>query len=541
MEHSPTRWRILAVLYLTAGPLACLSTLLPNQAAGDWAVVGLGATAVVIGTVLWAAAARLPESTLPALLVLGTLMISAALLATRDAASPLALLYVWAGVEAFFFLRMRGALPFLAFIALCYAVTLMLLPAPAADDAILRWLLTISAILVTSGMAAALQARSDRLNRELADAARTDALTGLLNRRGFAEIIEDELERARRGGTSLAVIAGDLDHFKAINDRFGHSAGDDALRAFAELCATAGRRIDSAARTGGEEFALVLPQADEHGALLVAERLRRAAREHPLASGARLSVSFGIASFPRDGTSSEALLQAADRALYVAKQLGRDRSVLAGPHVDAAIARDEEPEATLEREHVAAVVVLAETMDLRDSGTALHSQTVSRYAELTARALGLSAGRTERIRLAGLLHDLGKVGVPDGVLQKPGALTDSEWAEIRKHPELGARILAAAELDDIAAWVLAHHERPDGRGYPFGLAGDDIPLEARILAVADAYEAMTADRVYRASLGHDAATVELRRCAGEQFDAGVVEAFIAALAAAGGLPAVSAR
>ena len=141
------------------------------------------------------------------------------------------------------------------------------------------------------------------------------------------------------------------------------------------------------------------------------------------------------------------------------------------------------------------------------------------------------------MRLAGLLHDIGKIGVPDTVLQKPGKLDDAEWAEIRKHPELGARILAGANLDAIAGWVIAHHERPDGRGYPSALPAEQIPLEARILAVADAYEAMTADRVYRAGMGHDAAMRELRAGAGAQFDEAVVLAFLAALGRVSAAPA----
>jgi HD-GYP domain-containing protein (c-di-GMP phosphodiesterase class II) len=155
---------------------------------------------------------------------------------------------------------------------------------------------------------------------------------------------------------------------------------------------------------------------------------------------------------------------------------------------------------------------------------------VGRYAEEIARALGLPGERVERIRAAGVLHDIGKLGVADAVLQKPGPLTDDEWADMRRHPELGARILDHANLRDISGWVLAHHERLDGRGYPHGLAGEAIPLEARVLAVADAYEAMTADRPYRAGLGHDAAQAELRACAGSQFDARVVEAFLGMLA-----------
>ena len=176
------------------------------------------------------------------------------------------------------------------------------------------------------------------------------------------------------------------------------------------------------------------------------------------------------------------------------------------------------------------MLVLAETLDLRDSGTALHSQTVGRLCEQIAVALGLAPEQVERVRLAGLLHDIGKIGVADTILQKPAALTEDEWAEMRKHPELGARILTGANLDDISSWVLAHHERPDGRGYPHGLVGDAIPLEARILAVADSFEAMTSDRVYRAGMPIEEAAAELRRCAGAQFDARVVEVFLATLA-----------
>jgi putative nucleotidyltransferase with HDIG domain len=176
---------------------------------------------------------------------------------------------------------------------------------------------------------------------------------------------------------------------------------------------------------------------------------------------------------------------------------------------------------------------LAEALDMRDEGTVRHSQTVGLYCARMARALGLDRGRVERIRIAGVLHDIGKIGVPESILYKPGPLTHDEWLEMRKHPEIGARLLRSAGLDDIRSWIIAHHERPDGRGYPHGLAGDAIPLEARILAVADAYEAMTSDRVYRRSIGAQAARAELRAGAGTQFDARVVAAFLRAVPLAG--------
>jgi HD-GYP domain-containing protein (c-di-GMP phosphodiesterase class II) len=180
---------------------------------------------------------------------------------------------------------------------------------------------------------------------------------------------------------------------------------------------------------------------------------------------------------------------------------------------------------------LAAAMLLAETLDLRDAGTAEHSRTVGRFARDTAAALGLAPARVDRLQAAGVLHDLGKLGIADAILHKPGALTDAEWREMTRHPEIGARILEHAGLRDIAAWVLSHHERLDGRGYPSGLAADEIPLESRILAVADAYEAMIADRPYRRGMAPEDARGELERCAGTQFDPTVVEAFLGTLAA----------
>jgi hypothetical protein len=179
---------------------------------------------------------------------------------------------------------------------------------------------------------------------------------------------------------------------------------------------------------------------------------------------------------------------------------------------------------------LAAAMVLAETLDLRDAGTAEHSRTVGAYARRTAAALGFAPDRVDRIHAAGVLHDLGKLGIADAILYKPGALDDGEWREIMRHPEIGARILEHAGLQDIARWVRAHHERIDGRGYPIGMTREEIPVEARILAVADAYEAMIADRPYRPGMPVARACAELRRCSGGQFDPRIVEAFLRALA-----------
>jgi putative nucleotidyltransferase with HDIG domain len=281
------------------------------------------------------------------------------------------------------------------------------------------------------------------------------------------------------------------------------------------------------ARLGGEEFALVLPRVDAVGARLIAEALRRDAAEGSSVPWG-LTLSAGLAVTGDGITDADALLRAATRALHAAKRLGRDRVVFYDPvtlePLIQALGRHDGREA----HHLSAVLLLAETLDLRDAGTAKHSQTVGRYAQAVAIRLGFDAEHVERMRIAGVLHDIGKLAVADAILHKPGALTDEEWQEIRRHSEVGARILTHAGLRDVAGWVLAHHERWAGGGYPRGLAGEGIPLEARVLAVADAYEAMTASRPYRpAPLTPQAAGEELRRCAGTQFDPDVVDAFLA--------------
>jgi diguanylate cyclase (GGDEF)-like protein/putative nucleotidyltransferase with HDIG domain len=369
------------------------------------------------------------------------------------------------------------------------------------------------------------------LRARIADASRTDPLTGLFNRRAFEELLELELERAARADTPMSVIVGDIDGFRTVNELHGHAAGDTALQAVAQNALKWKRRIDLAARIGGEEFALLLPGTDERGAFIVAERLRRATHRSFVDDAVGVTFSFGIATAPAHATDGVALLRAADSATAAAKSLGGDRTVIYSDEV-ARMLTELSVQASGELQ-LATVIALAEALDIRDTGTGQHSHTVGRYAELMARALGLGEERVERVRLAGVLHDIGKIGISDRVLSKTGPLDPDEWQEMHTHPEIGARLLSRQEFDDLRAWILAHHERPDGLGYPRGLKGDEIPLEARILAVADAYEAMTADRVYRPALGEEAARAELEAGAGTQFDARVVEALLRSLDAVG--------
>jgi two-component system cell cycle response regulator len=374
-----------------------------------------------------------------------------------------------------------------------------------------------------------MRARVELLIARLFEATRTDALTRLANRHGFRELLDLELARARRRDGRLTVVVGDLDHFKEVNDRSGHQVGDIALQRVARLLERGKRDVDALARVGGEEFALVLPDTDAHGAFVICERLRSELSEEFAGDAVPITISFGVASYPRKGETAAALLRATDEALKAAKWSGRDRTMLHNETMRGTPELDGESRDVASERFLAVMLDLAEAIDLRFSGSARHSETVGRYAEMMARELGLSTQRTTRVRLAGMLHDIGKVGVPDAILHKPARLTDAEFEVIKRHPELGAQMLDHPSLTDVREWVGAHHEQPDGRGYPHGLADDEIPLEARIIAVADAYEAMTSDRSYRSSLDHEAAREELKRCAGTQFDPRVVRALLALL------------
>jgi HD-GYP domain-containing protein (c-di-GMP phosphodiesterase class II) len=289
------------------------------------------------------------------------------------------------------------------------------------------------------------------------------------------------------------------------------------------------RGFDRAARIGGEEFAILAPDSDEHGAYMLAERIRAAVHEASADQGdGQLTISFGISTHPLHGQSADGLLRTADQALYAAKRLGRNRSVISSAEVPGILAHGARRADSETHVELAALVNLAEALDVRDSGSATHCQRVGRFAELTARELGLPPEAVERIRLAGILHDVGLVAMPDAVVAKQGPLTDEEWAWVRAHPAIGARLVETTEYDDIRSWILFHHERPDGNGYPEGRR-EDVPLEAAIIAVADAYEAMTSDRPYRSALAPEQASDELRREAGRQFHPDVVEALLRAV------------
>jgi diguanylate cyclase (GGDEF)-like protein len=346
-----------------------------------------------------------------------------------------------------------------------------------------------------------------------------DPLSGLLNHRAFKERLTQELRRAEREGYSVAVVAIDVDHFKEVNDRWGHVAGDDALKLLGAAIRSQLRPSDICGRVGGDEFMLGIVRSDVENAQLVVERLReRIAGTEFGPAGQSITISAGISEFPRHSLAREELMHLADGAMYWAKSSGRNRSYIYSSETDFELAAERTAERVMRGGLVNTVHALAKAVDAKDGYTHSHSQRVARYAASLARAIGMDANGIEQVRTAGVLHDVGKIGISDALLLNPGRLNDQERDTMRRHSELGREIIAGAGMDDIARYVLHLHERWDGKGYPYGVAGDDIPLESRVLHVADALEAMTSSRVYRAALPLEEALAELEKGAGTQFD-----------------------
>jgi diguanylate cyclase (GGDEF)-like protein len=362
--------------------------------------------------------------------------------------------------------------------------------------------------------------------------ARVDELTGLFNRRHFEERLKEEIARHSRYGEAFSVMILDLDNFKTYNDIYGHPSGDTLLGQIGRIIKTSIRDADQAFRYGGDEFAVILPHTAMEDARIVAERVREQMARKMQEKSIAVTCSIGVAGYPSDGAIPGELVTVADTALYYAKRTGANRVYLSSK----ILSESSQNEGTHARHNgLSAIYALASTVEARDPCTYGHSKKVNTYAVALAEAIGLTSDQIFRVSTAALLHDVGKIGVPDKVLNKTGKLTTEEWQAIRIHPKLGATIIGnVPDLVPCVNVVLHHHERWDGTGYPEGLAGEEIPIEARILAVADAFEAMTAVRPYRPALCHEKAIEELREGAGSQFDPDLVEAFIRIIQA--GLP-----
>jgi diguanylate cyclase (GGDEF)-like protein len=370
-----------------------------------------------------------------------------------------------------------------------------------------------------------------------------DYLTEVANRQALLTRLDEEIERASRYGHQLSIAMIDIDHFKRLNDTHGHLAGDLVLHRIAQTIQGSIRRVDVVGRYGGEEFMVILPETDVDAAASIAEKVRRLVgrAEVRLADGTVVAVtlSAGVAGGAGAHLRLDALVRDADAALYSAKSFGRDQvyvfhEVEDDRRVRRAAIAPAAREAAIEVGRAAMVAgtdALAEVLRQRPGWAGGPSTMIAESAAAVAEALGLPAGEIDRIRTASLLHDLGKLAIPDEILAKPGDLDESEWRVVTEHPKIGQVVLEqAGALRDAATIVLHHHEWYDGRGYPHGLTGQQIPVGARIVAVADAYEAMVSGRPYRTAISHEGALQELRRHAGLQFDPEIVEQFVSLFA-----------
>ena len=351
---------------------------------------------------------------------------------------------------------------------------------------------------------------------DLVEQAATDPLTRLANHRAFHERLRDELSRALRHERPLTLALLDVDHFKAINDSLGHERGDVVLAAVAATLSDVARAEDVLARLGGDEFALLMPETDEQSALVAVERARAAIAGVELGTGLSVTVSAGVCGLEH-AADPDSLVRLADGALYWGKAHGRDAAWVYDPEVVRELSISERADQLQRSQALVGIRALARAIDAKDQSTREHSQRVATLACDIARRLDWSEERVALLEDAALVHDVGKIGVADAVLLKPGRLTEDEYDQIKRHAALGAQMVEDLLLAEQVGWIRAHHERPDGRGYPAGLIAAQIPDGAAILAVADAFDVMTATRIYSAARSREDALAECQRLVGAQF------------------------
>jgi diguanylate cyclase (GGDEF)-like protein/putative nucleotidyltransferase with HDIG domain len=382
--------------------------------------------------------------------------------------------------------------------------------APPPEDAIAL----LHRIAETVGVAVT----AEETRHRLAGQALTDPLTGLPNQRAFQDRLAVEVARSRRYGRPVSLAILDLDNFKQLNDAHGHPIGDAVLIEVGRRLTGCIRSDEMIARIGGEEFAWILPESDISSSAEAIERARRAVSSTPMPQGFGISLSAGVCDLATADGSSDELVRMADSALYWAKSHGRDQTFSFSPETIETLTSEERARRIQRDQSMAALRALARAVDQKDPGTLAHSERVSDLCRDLATRLGWSAPDALLLRDAALLHDIGKVGIPDAILLKQSSLTPEEFEQIKRHTTLGAEIVGESLDARQQEWIRQHHERWDGLGYPAGLAGTDISEGARIIAVADAWDVMTmASASYAATRDPEDALAELQLCSGAQF------------------------
>lgn len=363
----------------------------------------------------------------------------------------------------------------------------------------------------------------------LKNLANKDGLTGLYNHRYFYECLTDLIKKSKNKSLSLLFI--DIDYFKYYNDINGHQKGDQVLKDISKILTNCVRKNDVISRYGGEEFAILLPSTSENGALKVAERIRSEVHKFVFPGqeyipNQNLTVSIGVSVYPSKAKTENELVKCADEAMYRAKFLRKNRVELYYSILDD-LQKDIDDD---DKEIITSVKTLIAVINAKDKYTCKHIERVVSYCLLMADSLQLNERDKKMFIYAAYMHDIGKINVPEEILNKTTKLTDEEWKLLKKHPINGAEIIKnVSVLKDVIPIILQHHERYDGSGYPNHLKGTEINYLARVLTIADSFDAMTSNRPYQSKKSLSDAFNELKRCSGTQFDPVLAEKFIFAM------------